>query len=137
MSSGAQDNEELAAPGTAAQAGREVTGALPAEQNWAAAADAPGDPVCWLRRVCPECGSFVVADPPTTCPQCHADLRDAHPDLPGDCYARWAARPGAGPAAAGLARRQRPARGAANARPGAPASVDDPHRCRHCCCGPG
>ena len=26
------------------------------------------------RRVCPECGSVADADPPTTCPSCHAFL---------------------------------------------------------------
>ncbi len=36
--------------------------------------DAPGDPVCWLRRVCPHCGALADTDPPTTCPQCHAAL---------------------------------------------------------------
>jgi len=33
-----------------------------------------GDPACWLRRVCPQCGSMADADPPTTCPACHADM---------------------------------------------------------------
>jgi len=36
--------------------------------------DRPGDPACWLRRVCPECGSMADSDPPTTCPVCHADM---------------------------------------------------------------
>ncbi|RSD11805.1 hypothetical protein [Amycolatopsis eburnea] len=30
-----------------------------------------GDPVCWLNRVCPECGQFIEdaeADPETHCP---------------------------------------------------------------------
>jgi rubrerythrin len=34
----------------------------------------PGDPACWLRRVCPECGSMADRDPPTVCPQCHAEM---------------------------------------------------------------
>jgi hypothetical protein len=34
----------------------------------------PGDPACLLRRVCPACGSVADEDPPTTCPQCHAEL---------------------------------------------------------------
>jgi len=38
------------------------------------AADLPGDPACLLRRVCPECGSVADRDPPTVCPQCHAEL---------------------------------------------------------------
>lgn len=33
-----------------------------------------GDPACWLRRVCQQCGSMADADPPTTCPVCHADM---------------------------------------------------------------
>jgi uncharacterized protein YeaO (DUF488 family) len=33
-----------------------------------------GDPACWLRRVCPQCGSMADADPPTTCPACHAAM---------------------------------------------------------------
>jgi len=34
----------------------------------------PGDPVCLLRRVCQRCGSVADEDPPTTCPQCGADM---------------------------------------------------------------
>jgi predicted amidophosphoribosyltransferase len=34
----------------------------------------PGDPVCLLRRVCPACGAVADEDPPTICPQCHAEL---------------------------------------------------------------
>lgn len=33
-----------------------------------------GDPACWLRRVCPRCGSIADAEPPTTCPQCHSPI---------------------------------------------------------------
>lgn len=33
-----------------------------------------GDPVCWLPRVCRQCGSMADADPPTTCPACHAAM---------------------------------------------------------------
>jgi rubrerythrin len=36
--------------------------------------DLPGDPACLLRRVCQECGSVADEDPPTTCPQCAAEL---------------------------------------------------------------
>ncbi len=36
--------------------------------------DLPGDPVCLLRRVCQSCGSVADDDPPTTCPQCHAEM---------------------------------------------------------------
>ena len=35
--------------------------------------DRPGDPVCWLSRVCPHCGA-MSAEPPATCPQCHTDV---------------------------------------------------------------
>ncbi|MGO8957615.1 MAG: hypothetical protein ACLQFR_09635 [Streptosporangiaceae bacterium] len=38
--------------------------------------DAPGDPACWLKRVCPACGTLADADPPTTCPQCRAAMPD-------------------------------------------------------------
>jgi rubrerythrin len=37
-------------------------------------ADPPGDPACWLKRVCPSCGSIAEADPPTTCPSCRAAI---------------------------------------------------------------
>ena len=42
-----------------------------------------GDPVCWLDRVCPECGLFVEAwqsggsGPGTPCPRCGADRADS------------------------------------------------------------
>ncbi len=36
--------------------------------------DRPGDPVCLLPRVCPACGSVADEYPPTTCPQCHAEM---------------------------------------------------------------
>jgi uncharacterized protein YeaO (DUF488 family) len=36
--------------------------------------DSPGDPACWLARVCPSCGSVAPVDPPTTCPNCHATI---------------------------------------------------------------
>ena len=39
-----------------------------------AEADRPGDPACWLKRVCPSCGSIADADPPTTCPSCRAAI---------------------------------------------------------------
>jgi uncharacterized protein YeaO (DUF488 family) len=34
--------------------------------------DRPGDPACWMKRVCPACGGVADADPPAACPQCHA-----------------------------------------------------------------
>lgn len=36
--------------------------------------DRPGDPACLLRRVCQACGAVADHDPPTTCPQCHAEI---------------------------------------------------------------
>ncbi len=58
--------------------------ALLAEQLRAAAAnrsrptaeedDAPGDPACWLHRVCPACGNLAPVEPPTACPQCGAAI---------------------------------------------------------------
>jgi uncharacterized protein YeaO (DUF488 family) len=32
--------------------------------------DVPGDPACWLRRVCQACGNVAPVNPPTVCPQC-------------------------------------------------------------------
>ena len=32
--------------------------------------DVPGDPACWLHRVCPACGSLAPVEPPTVCPEC-------------------------------------------------------------------
>ena len=34
----------------------------------------PGDPACLLRRVCQQCGGVADEDPPTTCPQCGAEM---------------------------------------------------------------
>ena len=36
--------------------------------------DRPGEPACLLRRVCPACGAVAERDPPTVCPQCHAEM---------------------------------------------------------------
>lgn len=36
--------------------------------------DRPGDSVCWLRLVCPECGSIAESEPPADCPQCGARI---------------------------------------------------------------
>jgi uncharacterized protein YeaO (DUF488 family) len=61
--------------------------ALLAEQLRAAAAnrnqpqaeedDAPGDPACWLRRVCAACGNLAPVDPPTVCPECGSAIAEA------------------------------------------------------------
>jgi hypothetical protein len=42
--------------------------------NWLQLQERPGDPACWLRRVCPHCGGIADEDPPTTCPQCHREM---------------------------------------------------------------
>ncbi|HEY6537714.1 MAG TPA: hypothetical protein VI138_01580 [Candidatus Dormibacteraeota bacterium] len=33
-----------------------------------------GDPACWQRRVCPDCGSLADTDPPTKCLACGAAI---------------------------------------------------------------
>jgi rubrerythrin len=42
----------------------------PADGPYAAPEDSGGDPVCWLNRVCPECGTFIEGKSPTHCPRC-------------------------------------------------------------------
>jgi len=34
--------------------------------------DSDGDPVCWLSRVCPECGLLVDGPLPAVCERCGA-----------------------------------------------------------------
>jgi len=36
--------------------------------------DRPGDAPCWLKRVCPRCGSIADEDPPTVCPSCQTAI---------------------------------------------------------------
>ncbi|HEY7014749.1 MAG TPA: DUF488 family protein [Streptosporangiaceae bacterium] len=36
--------------------------------------DVPGDPACWLHRVCPDCGTIADTEPPATCAQCGAEI---------------------------------------------------------------
>jgi hypothetical protein len=36
--------------------------------------EAGGDPVCWLSRVCPECGLFSEEKPPARCTRCGAEI---------------------------------------------------------------
>lgn len=36
--------------------------------------DVPGDPACWLHRVCPACGTIAEADPPASCARCGAEI---------------------------------------------------------------
>jgi hypothetical protein len=57
-----------ARPGAAARPGQPRDSAGPEDEY----DDRPGDPVCWLCRVCPACGTLADADPPTICPQCRA-----------------------------------------------------------------
>jgi uncharacterized protein YeaO (DUF488 family) len=57
-----------AQPGPASQA--QQASAAPDDED----DDVPGDPACWLHRVCPSCGTIANTDPPTTCPQCHAEI---------------------------------------------------------------
>ena len=54
----------------AASRGRPRGSAGPADEY----DDLPGDPACWMCRVCPACGALADADPPTTCPRCHAEI---------------------------------------------------------------
>ncbi|XVS60831.1 hypothetical protein ACQPYE_21215 [Actinosynnema sp. CA-299493] len=35
-----------------------------------------GDSVCWLSRVCPECGSLAEGPVPARCPRCGAEMPD-------------------------------------------------------------
>jgi hypothetical protein len=34
----------------------------------------PGDAACWLRRVCPDCGTLAEVDPPAICEQCKQQI---------------------------------------------------------------
>lgn len=48
-----------------------TSGQLPADDQPVAESSDGGDPVCWLTRVCPECGVFVEdarVDPDKHCP---------------------------------------------------------------------
>ena len=36
--------------------------------------DPGGDAVCWLSRVCPDCGLFLEQPLPTVCPRCGATV---------------------------------------------------------------
>jgi hypothetical protein len=65
------------APGIRAARGGETTrgaGTAPGAGTSRPGEDRPGDPACLLRRVCPACGAVADHDPPTVCPQCHADM---------------------------------------------------------------
>jgi rubrerythrin len=37
-------------------------------------ADQGGESVCWLPRVCTECGRLADDEPPTRCPRCGAGI---------------------------------------------------------------
>jgi hypothetical protein len=45
-----------------------------ARQSGLDARELPGDPACWLRRVCPNCGTLAEVDPPTICEQCKREI---------------------------------------------------------------
>jgi ribosomal protein S27AE len=49
-----------------------VTAGAPDDEN--RARDSGGDPVCWLPRVCPDCGLLAEDEPPTVCVRCGARL---------------------------------------------------------------
>ncbi len=36
--------------------------------------DEPGDAVCWLHELCPECGAMPTGERPERCWRCGADL---------------------------------------------------------------
>ncbi|GEM_PF-6029580 len=57
---------------SAARGARE--GAMTDRRGPAEPEEPPGDAACWLRRVCPRCGTLAEADPPTICPACHAEM---------------------------------------------------------------
>lgn len=58
----------MTAPGADAPDDRPAKPAVDPPQPWAG--ERPGDSVCWLRLVCPECGTLAEAEPPLDCPQC-------------------------------------------------------------------
>ncbi len=47
-----------------------------AERGETAPGPQGGDPVCWLHRVCPECGAFSDTAPPTVCHRCGTRFGD-------------------------------------------------------------
>jgi rubrerythrin len=49
-------------------------GAMAGLRGPAVPEERPGDAACWLRRVCPRCGTLADTDPPTVCPACHAEM---------------------------------------------------------------
>jgi hypothetical protein len=63
---------ELCLAASGSEAGRR--GPAAGRREPGPAGERGGDPACWLRRVCPQCGSMADADPPTTCPACHAAM---------------------------------------------------------------
>jgi predicted amidophosphoribosyltransferase len=38
--------------------------------------DEPGDAVCWLPQLCPECGAMPTGEQPERCWRCGAELPD-------------------------------------------------------------
>jgi ribosomal protein S27AE len=43
--------------------------------------DEPGDAVCWLHQLCPECGAMPSGEQPERCWRCGALLTDKHDDV--------------------------------------------------------
>ena len=41
--------------------------------------DEPGDAVCWLHQLCPECGAMPTKEQPERCWRCGATLPDDPP----------------------------------------------------------
>ena len=52
-----------------ATAGRPATRRVPLDPS-----EYGGEPVCWLPRVCTECGQLADSEPPTRCPRCGAEI---------------------------------------------------------------
>ncbi|WP_306749974.1 hypothetical protein [Saccharothrix yanglingensis] len=51
-------------------------GGGPAEVSRHDRVDSGGDPVCWLSRVCPECGFPADGEPAPVCPRCGAAVAE-------------------------------------------------------------
>lgn len=65
----------MAAPGSDTPDRRSARRAGDGRSPWED--DQPGDSVCWLRLVCPDCGAMAEAEPPADCPQCGARIEAA------------------------------------------------------------
>jgi hypothetical protein len=65
MPASAADPSELSVSG---QRGQDASADVDAFER-------PGDAACWLRRVCPSCGTLAEVDPPTICEQCKEEIQ--------------------------------------------------------------